>query len=84
MFSTCLLYTSSILDEMTPYDSDASKATTFMEHLRRSFHYTMEHLGPHNLPLIGRADSVSYTHLDVYKRQPIWQSHFYVVQQSVY
>ena len=43
----------SILDEMTPYDSDPSKATDFMEHLRRSFHYTIDHLGPHKLPLIG-------------------------------
>ena len=45
-----------ILDEKTPYDSDPSKATDFMEHLRRSFHYTIDHLGPHKLPLIGRAD----------------------------
>ena len=27
-----------------------------MEHLRCSVHYTMSHLGPHRLPLIGRAD----------------------------
>ena len=27
----------SILDEITPYDNDESKATDFMEHLRRSF-----------------------------------------------
>ena len=36
----------SILDEITPYDNDASKATDFMEHLRRSFNYTVNHLGP--------------------------------------
>ena len=30
----------SILDEITPYDNDACKATDFMEHLRRSFNYT--------------------------------------------
>ena len=45
-----------ILDEMVPFDNDESKAQTLMEHLRRSFNYTVEHLGPHNLPLIGRAD----------------------------
>ena len=39
----------SILDERTPYDNDDSKATDLMEHLRRSFHYTMEHRGPHKL-----------------------------------
>ncbi len=60
----------SILDEMTPYDSDASKATTFMEHLRRSFHYTMEHLGPHNLPLIGRADWNDCLNLNCFSTEP--------------
>ena len=60
----------SILDEMTPYDSDASKATTFMEHLRRSFHYTMEHLGPHNLPLIGRADWNDCLNLNCFSEHP--------------
>ena len=59
-----------ILDEMTPYDSDASKATTFMEHLRRSFHYTMEHLGPHNLPLIGRADWNDCLNLNCFSTEP--------------
>ena len=46
----------SILDESTPYDSDPSKATDFMENLRRSFNYTINHLGPHGLPHTGRAD----------------------------
>ena len=55
---------------MTPYDSDASKATTFMEHLRRSFHYTMEHLGPHNLPLIGRADWNDCLNLNCFSTEP--------------
>ena len=27
-----------------------------MEHLKRSFDFTVTHLGPHKLPLIGRAD----------------------------
>lgn len=46
----------SILDEQTPFNSDPSDTATFMEHLHRSFHYTQNHLGPHKLPLIGRAD----------------------------
>ncbi len=45
-----------ILDEQTPFNSDPSHTASFMEHLRRSFHYTLDHLGPHGLPLIGRAD----------------------------
>lgn len=60
----------SILDEITPYDNDMSKATSFMEHLRRSFHYTMEHLGPHNLPLIGRADWNDCLNLNCFSTQP--------------
>ena len=59
-----------ILDEMTPYDSDPSKATDFMEHLRRSFHYTMEHLGPHGLPLIGRADWNDCLNLNCFSKEP--------------
>ena len=59
-----------ILDEMTPYDSDPSKATDFMEHLRRSFHYTMEHLGPHGLPLIGRADWNDCLNLNCFSEHP--------------
>ena len=59
-----------ILDEMTPYDSDPSKATDFMEHLRRSFHYTMEHLGPHGLPLIGRADWNDCLNLNCFSKTP--------------
>lgn len=59
-----------ILDEMTPYDSDASKATSFMEHLRRSFHYTLNHLGPHGLPLIGRADWNDCLNLNCFSTEP--------------
>ena len=59
-----------ILDEMTPYDSDPSKATDFMEHLRRSFHYTIDHLGPHGLPLIGRADWNDCLNLNCFSTEP--------------
>lgn len=59
-----------ILDEMTPFDSDVTKAAPFMEHLRRSFHYTMEHLGPHGLPLIGRADWNDCLNLNCFSTEP--------------
>ena len=59
-----------ILDEQTPYNSDPSKATDFMEHLRRSFHYTVEHLGPHKLPLIGRADWNDCLNLNCFSKEP--------------
>ena len=60
----------SILDERTAYDNDDSKATDFMEHLRRSFHYTVTHLGPHNLPLIGRADWNDCLNLNCFSEEP--------------
>ena len=60
----------SILDERTPYDNDDSKATDLMEHLRRSFHYTMEHRGPHKLPLIGRADWNDCLNLNCFSKEP--------------
>lgn len=60
----------SILDEMVPFDNDESKAQTLMEHLRRSFNYTVEHLGPHNLPLIGRADWNDCLNLNCFSAHP--------------
>ncbi len=59
-----------ILDEMVPYDNDESKATTLMEHLRRSFNYTNTHLGPHGLPLIGRADWNDCLNLNCFSKEP--------------
>ena len=49
----------SILKEPCAFDSDPSTAQPLMEHLRRSFRYTVTHLGPHNLPLIGPAKARS-------------------------
>ena len=60
----------SILDEITPYDNDESKSTDFMEHLRRSFNYTRTHLGPHGLPLIGRADWNDCLNLNCFSEEP--------------
>lgn len=60
----------SILDESVPYDNDESKATSLMEHLRRSFSYTLTHLGPHGLPLIGRADWNDCLNLNCFSKEP--------------
>ena len=60
----------SILDEITPYDNYESKSTYFMEHLRRSFNYTRTHLGPHGLPLIGRADWNDCLNLNCFSEEP--------------
>src|SRR5262249_53476055 len=45
-----------ILDEQVPFDNDTNNKATLFEHLKRSFHHVLENLGPHGLPLIGRAD----------------------------
>ncbi|MDO4338667.1 MAG: glycosyl transferase [Eubacteriales bacterium] len=60
----------SILDEMVDYDNDPSKARLLFDHLCRSFHYTAEHLGPHGLPLIGRADWNDCLNLNCFSKNP--------------
>lgn len=41
-----------------------------MEHLRRSFNYTINHLGPHGLPQIGRADWNDCLNLNCFSEEP--------------
>ncbi len=60
----------SILEEMVPYDNDMSVATTLMEHLKRSFNYIVNHKGPHDLPLIGRADWNDCLNLNCFSEHP--------------
>ncbi len=60
----------SILSEMVAFDNDESIAQPLMEHLRRSFHYTIDHLGPHKLPLIGRADWNDCLNLNCFSKTP--------------
>nr|MCR5641206.1 glycosyl transferase [Lachnospiraceae bacterium] len=60
----------SILDEKCAFDSDFSKAVPLMEHLDRSFNYTATHLGPHKLPLIGRADWNDCLNLNCFSAEP--------------
>ena len=60
----------SILDESVPYDNDESKATSLFEHLTRSLDYTINHKGPHGLPLIGRADWNDCLNLNCFSKEP--------------
>lgn len=60
----------SILEESVAFDNDESMAQPLMEHLRRSFNYVREHLGPHGLPLIGRADWNDCLNLNCFSDQP--------------
>ncbi len=59
-----------ILEEMTPFDNQVSKAAPLYEHLYRSFNYTRTHLGPHGLPLIGRADWNDCLNLNCFSEEP--------------
>lgn len=60
----------SILDESVAFDNDISKAQPLLEHLKRSFDYTLNHLGPHSLPLIGRADWNDCLNLNCFSKEP--------------
>ena len=60
----------SILSETVPFDNDERLAQPLMEHLRRSVRYTLTHLGPHRLPLIGRADWNDCLNLNCFSAHP--------------
>ncbi len=60
----------SILTELVPFDNDLSAAAPLMEHLKRSLDYIITHKGPHNLPLIGRADWNDCLNLNCFSEHP--------------
>ena len=60
----------SILDEMVPFDCKVELAQPLLEHLRRSFGYFDKNKGPHELPLIGRADWNDCLNLNCFSDTP--------------
>ena len=60
----------SILDEPVPFDNEPGSEAPLYEHLRRSFNYTLDRLGPHGLPLIGRADWNDCLNLNCFSATP--------------
>ncbi len=60
----------SILDEMVPFDNDMSVARTLFDHLTVSFDHVVNNLGPHKLPLIGRADWNDCLNLNCFSNDP--------------
>lgn len=60
----------SILEEVVDFNNDSTLAKPLLEHLRRSFTYTLTHLGPHGLPLIGRADWNDCLNLNCFSKEP--------------
>jgi cellobiose phosphorylase len=60
----------SILNEMVPYNNDRSKVQLLLDHLNRSFLHVVNNLGPHGLPLIGRADWNDCLNLNCFSTNP--------------
>jgi len=59
-----------ILDEQVPYDSDPNDCGSLLEHLQASFDHVTNNLGPHDLPLIGRADWNDCLNLNCFSTEP--------------
>ncbi|TFG68323.1 MAG: glycosyl transferase, partial [Anaerolineales bacterium] len=59
-----------ILSEPVTYDSTPGTETPLFEHLQRAFQYTLDRLGPHQLPLIGRADWNDCLNLNIFSEEP--------------
>jgi cellobiose phosphorylase len=59
-----------ILDVMTPFDNDESTSTPLSDHLKRSFDHVINNVGPHGLPLIGRADWNDCLNLNCFSTEP--------------
>ena len=59
-----------ILDEIVDFDNNHELAAPLLEHLRRSFNYTLNNLGPNRLPLIGRADWNDCLNLNCFSEHP--------------
>ncbi len=60
----------SILEASVPFGNDESNRGSLFEHLTRSFNYTINNLGPHGLPLIGRADWNDCLNLNCFSKDP--------------
>ena len=60
----------SILDEIVPFDNEMSAAKSLFDHLTVSFDHVVNNLGPHGLPLIGRADWNDCLNLNCFSNDP--------------
>ena len=60
----------SILETPVPFDNRAGSEAPLYSHLQRSMQYTLDRLGPHGLPLIGRADWNDCLNLNCFSDTP--------------
>jgi cellobiose phosphorylase len=59
-----------LLDEPVPYDNTPGSEEPLYGHLQRSLRYTLDRIGPHGLPLIGRADWNDCLNLNCFSDTP--------------
>lgn len=59
-----------LLDEMVPFDNDENNMKPHFDHLKASFYHVVNNLGPHKLPLIGRADWNDCLNLNCFSTDP--------------
>ena len=59
-----------ILEEPVPFDNKPGTEVSLLEHLKISFAHVTENLGPHGLPLIGRADWNDCLNLNCFSDNP--------------
>ena len=59
-----------ILDVPVQYENETGSESPLYEHLQRSLQYTLERLGPNDLPLIGRADWNDCLNLNCFSDTP--------------
>ena len=60
----------SILDEFVPFDNTPGTEESLFNHLERAIQYTLDRIGPHGLPLIGRADWNDCLNLNCFSDTP--------------
>ncbi len=60
----------SILEEPVPYDNQPGSQQPLYDHLQRSIRFTLDRLGQHGLPLIGRADWNDCLNLNTFSSEP--------------
>jgi cellobiose phosphorylase len=53
-----------------PFDNNPANTASLFEHVKRSFHHVTDNLGPHGLPLIGRADWNDCLNLNCFSTDP--------------
>lgn len=59
-----------LLEEVVDFENDPALAAPMSEHLKRSFDHVINNLGPHGLPLIGRADWNDCLNLNCFSDTP--------------